>query len=103
LSKVRIVQCLCPQRHCWAAAPYLSANGLPEPDKIDGLRQRIAKILEAAGKKRDDLCCGLCGSRKMHYEDAATPYSTMEEAEGPIAENAARQTLTREYFRRSRN
>jgi hypothetical protein len=95
MSKVRIVQCLCPERHCIMACVYVSPDGEAEPDKTEALCKAMAELLNPR--------CGICGARDFRYEDGATRYATMEEARGPIAEAEMRQRLTREFLRQSRN
>jgi hypothetical protein len=40
--------------------------------------------------------CGLCGSTKLHFEDAETPFGSLAEAESKLRICEAAQSLTRE-------
>ena len=99
MSKVRIVQVLCPSRHCIIATAYQSPDGEEIPEMKARLREK-AETMIARGEMNP--WCGICRSRKWTYEDAPTVFATMEEAAPYLAQNAADQAATREYFRASR-
>jgi thiol-disulfide isomerase/thioredoxin len=99
VSKVRIVQLLCPQRHCVLATAYESPDGAELPEigaRLDGQ----FKSLTDRGEMNP--WCGLCRSRNLHAEDRATRFETMTEAMPHLEELARQNAATREYFRASR-
>lgn len=93
--KVRIVQMLCPSRHCVVATAYEAHDGEAIPEMVDHLKEMFAK-------SGANPWCGLCQSKNLRCEDQPTRFTTMIEAAPYLAENAARQAATREYFRASR-
>jgi hypothetical protein len=99
MSKVRIVQLLCPSRHCVLATAYESPDGAEIPEAADRLTERFSEMVE----KGANPWCGLCKSRDLHAEDAPTKFATMEEAMPYLMENARQQAATREFFRAGRN
>ena len=98
MSKVRIVQLLCPQRHCIVAKAYESPDGEPIPEITTSLVDGFA-LLVARGANAQ---CGLCFSRNLRPEDRPTKWATMAEALPHLEEEARRQAITREYMRASR-
>ena len=99
MSKVRIVQVLCPSRHCIVATAYESPDGEELPKLTERLRKQVEDLM-AAGNMNP--WCGLCNSRQWTYEDRATAYATIAEALPALAETERRNAATREYFRASR-
>ncbi len=99
MSKVRIVQVLCPSRHCIVASAYESPDGEPICEVTDSLRARVESMLATNAM---DPWCGICKSRSWSYDDQATAYSTMEEALPQLQKAADQQAITRAYFRASR-
>jgi hypothetical protein len=99
MSKVRIVQLLCPARHCIIGAAYLSPDGAENPEHKQSLRTQFDLLVKWAGF---DPWCGLCKSRDFHLEDAPTGFATMEEAEPHIREEARRQAETRKFWKASK-
>jgi hypothetical protein len=75
--KVRIVQCLCPQRHCLMGVAYESPDGEADPAKMEALRKTIADLVERV----INPWCAICESRSFIYEDEATRFRTLAEAE----------------------
>jgi hypothetical protein len=98
MSKVRIVQLLCPERHCIIATYYESPDGEAIPEMTDRLREMFADFLKAGANP----WCGICNSRNLHPEDAASIFATMAEAKPFIEKCALDQALTREYFKASK-
>jgi hypothetical protein len=95
---VYIIQCLCPLRHCISAFAYEAEK--PNDSKVEEFKAKIAGLIDA---KKMDPWCGLCNSRDWRYEVEKTIFRTMDEARGPLCENALRQAIAREFFKRSRN
>ena len=95
---VYIIQCLCPQRHCILALAYEA--GEQNTQRLADLQAAVGKMI-ATGEI--DPWCGICQSRERTYETAKTRFRTMEEAMGPLSENAKQQALTRNFFKQSRN
>lgn len=92
---VRIVQLLCPSRHCIIAAVYESEDGAEKP----GVAAEFPQRLEAAGL---NASCGLCGSRELHTEDNRTEYSSVDEAMPVLQDEKARQRLVLSMLRNLR-
>ncbi len=98
--RIRLVQLLCPQRHCIIAMAYFSQSGEAHPDMEDAMSVAFHRAVEA---KVLNPHCGLCHSTDLHLEDGCTGWSTMEEAAPYLAQSAAAQAATAEYFRSGRN
>lgn len=71
--KVRIVQLLCPQRHCITALAYQTENGEEQPEQTEKLKTMLREL-------HLDPWCGLCRSTTLLYEDKPTRFATMQEA-----------------------
>jgi hypothetical protein len=99
MSKVRIVQILCPQRHAILATAYESPDGAPIKDITDRLRYKADSLILDGGL---NPWCGICQSRKWTYEDRPTQYTTMAEALPHFQNLADKQRTVREYLRASR-
>jgi len=69
---VKLVQMLCPQRHCLLASAYAEGAGnfLEACEQLEG-------IIRDAGMNR---WCAICGSRDLRFEEGTTSYQTMAEA-----------------------
>lgn len=69
---IRIIELLCPARHCVIAAAYnpQTSNG-PEVIGMLGERRKALKL---------NPWCGFCGSTDLQYEDAETRFDDMESA-----------------------
>ena len=96
--KVRIVQLLCPNRHCVVAIAYESPDGSEIP-------KYGQELIEAIQSQRFGIhpWCGICQSRTLHPEDRPTNFQTLEEANPTLRANERAQAETREYFRRSKH
>lgn len=75
---VHIVQCLCPSRHAILAIAYLPRDLDSPRTAEDYLRETVARLV-AAGIM--NARCGICKSANLRYEDSATRFQTMAEAE----------------------
>lgn len=74
---VRIIQCLCPQRHCIMGVAYQPNEPMPSEEVLLGFKELIK---EAIQNKMFDPWCGLCGSRDWRYEDSPSKFKTIQEA-----------------------
>jgi hypothetical protein len=98
--KVRIVQCLCPQRHCMMAVSYESPNGEADPSKTEMLRNAIDELVQLHVV---NPWCGICGSCGLNYEDRETRFGTTAEAEPELKAMEEAQERTALFLKRSRN
>lgn len=89
--KVRIIQLLCPQRHCIVAIAYESPNGEEIPENA----QKLNDGLKSHGL---NPWCGICGSKQLQCEDRATGFRTLQEAQPHLEANERAQAITREFF-----
>ena len=101
MSIVRIVQLLCPSRHAVLAAAYETPDGAEEPNKAEALRKQFQEFQKPPMNLNP--WCGICESRELHTEDAATRYATIEEAWPALEETQRRNLATAEYFRQMRH
>jgi hypothetical protein len=94
--KVRIIQLLCPQRHCVAAVAYQSIDGNPSLMHLRAMMISIEMMVEAG---QMSATCGLCGASDLKPEDAPTRYETLDEARPELlkmqADNAATAAMWR--------
>jgi len=97
-QRVRIVQLLCPARHCILAIAYESLDGNAIPYVTDHLFTAFTRALQVGMNP----WCGICDSRDLTYEDQPTRFATILEAQPHLAEAARRNAATREYFRASK-
>jgi len=74
---IRLIQCLCPHRHCVAAVAY--------DDQTDISGEVARRALKKFIEKHLNAFCGICQSRELQYEDQATIFKTMEEAKPHLA------------------
>lgn len=110
---IRIVQCLCPQRHAILAIAYepgITAAQedfggtdditLTEENAADYLRSMVEGLV-----KRQSLnpWCGVCHSRQFTYEDRPTRFATMREAIPELQRLEDAQQRTRVFFDAGRN
>lgn len=91
---VRIVQCLCPSRHCIMAIAYQS--GLTAAQEKIGGCEDITLTEETASAWLKDVVeamiatqtvnpwCDICKSRDFRYEDAKSIFDTIEQARAPM-------------------
>ena len=98
-SKVRILQLLCPSRHCILATYYESPDGAVIPE----MRVRLLEKFADFQKLGLNPWCGICRSRNLRVDDQATVHATIAEAEPAIRELAARQAVTRKFFQASKS
>jgi hypothetical protein len=98
MSKVRIVQLLCPQRHCIVATAYQSPDGEVVPEITDVPQGKFAHMVELGVNP----WCGICSSRDLQPEDRPTPYATLAEAAPFLRHLADAQAATRAFFRASK-
>lgn len=85
-AKVRLVQLLCPNRHCVVAAAYLPGESTFD-EAVAFLRNQL-QSLEAEWR------CGICGSRRLGFEDAETRYDSLAQAAPELAREQAAQLHT---------
>jgi hypothetical protein len=100
VSKVRIVQLLCPQRHCIMALPYESPNGEEQSVRSAALRLTFTRLVE---EKTLNPWCELCKSRELFCEDMPTKFATMDEAKAPLLAQEAAQMATQLMIKGSKN
>lgn len=93
--KIRILQLLCPSRHCLAAAVYESQDGEPKPGMM-------AQLAEQVADHGVSLVCGICGSADVGFEDAVTVFTSMEQARPEFERLQTMNLLTGEAIRRAR-
>ena len=93
--KVRILQHLCPQRHCIAALPYEASDGEEIPAHVEKMRAMEAEM-------RIDPWCGICGSRQLFFEDRPTIFKSMDEAHAPLRKMEEAQAATRAFLKASK-
>lgn len=86
--KVRMIQLLCPSRHCIVAAAYESNSGEPDLATLSDFKGQVQKL-------GLNPWCGICGSRDLKYEDMATKFATMEEAKPHIECEECKNVLSR--------
>ena len=98
MSKVRIVQCLCPQRHCVIGCAYESPDGAEIPEYAELLRQ---KFEDKSGFLKPE--CGLCHSTTLVFEDRPTGFATMDEAAPHFYAAEREQIQTRRFFESGKN
>lgn len=98
---IRLVQCLCPARHCLMAVAYEPEDeGCTPTQAMDALRMVFEK---AVRENIFNPWCGLCGSRELKYEDAISIYKTMDEARPALEQMEREQAFTRQAFASRRN
>jgi len=99
MSKVRIVQLLCPERHCIISTAYESPDGAEIPEIAQRLRERFEEMVKAGLNP----WCGICLSRKLEPEDRPSIFATMKEAIPHLREAERLQAQAREYFKARKN
>lgn len=75
MSKVHLVQLLCPSRHCVMAAAYEEGTAA----SFEGCCQAIEGAITGRGLIRR---CALCKSVDLRFEDGVTRFNSLREA-GP--------------------
>ena len=100
---VRSVPCLCPERHAILALAYESEDGLLSNGEtaVDVLRESIRRVIE---NRSLNPWCGLCAAEPATwtFEDAATRFRTMAEAQKHLRESESEQLRAAELIRRKR-
>lgn len=87
MSKVYLIQLLCPKRHCVIASAF--EEGQNTPDKvIEAMKQQMKK-------NHINPWCGLCGSPKLNFEVAKTKFDSLVEAGPVLFEEQMKQMITR--------
>lgn len=91
MSKVRIVQYLCPQRHCILAA---ASDDTTDAELIHALQQ---KALQLIAEKQFNPICGICGARQDRwvFEVGVTKFDSLEEAMPHLEQCQLQQMLSR--------
>lgn len=97
--KVRMIQLLCPARHCMMAVVYESPDGEPDPAKTVAFLDALALMYE---KKIVNPWCGLCQSRTLTPEDKPTKFATLAEARPHLQEQERQQAIVREAVEATR-
>jgi len=112
---VRLLQCLCPNRHCILGLAYEpgrteAPEDITKPDgpkfilnptnATDWFRREVKKLIVPGGL---NPWCELCKSRNFRYEDAPSIFETLEEAWPVLKASEEAQRRTAEYFKASRN
>lgn len=92
---VRLIQYLCPQRQCIAAAPY-------DPSRTSA-ENALCKMKAMLAKLPINPWCGICGSRSLHYEDMVTIFKTMDEAFPVLMAEQQRQIHVRRIAKAEMN
>lgn len=92
---IRLVQCLCPHRHCIMALAF-DPRAMADSEATDRLKESIAELI---AEKSINPWCELCRSREWHYEVGVTGFATLEQARPILQEEQARQLATQAYFR----
>jgi hypothetical protein len=87
MGNIRLIQYLCPERHCIVGMAYDARERTAE-DALNLLKNSLAE----AGL---NPWCGICGSRNLWFEDAATKFVSLEEALPRLKEEEAKQILSR--------
>jgi hypothetical protein len=87
MSKIHVLQLLCPLRHCCMGAAFD-----PEMESRESVEKGLLAAMEKIGARHE---CALCDSKELHFEEGVTKFSTMEEAKPALAEIEARQVVTR--------
>lgn len=107
---VRLIQLLCPQRHCICAFAYEpGVTVAPGPgegmvlDEHNAAGYMKAYVDDLFARKVIDPWCGLCNSKQLVYEDRPSVFATLEAARPMLEQVQMQQAMTREYFRKTRN
>ena len=87
---VKLVQLLCPKRHCIMGVAYLDGK-----DTFVGVCNRIEDIIREGPLNR---WCGICGSRDLKFKETTTPWKTIPEAYPHLKAAEADQIATRYHL-----
>jgi hypothetical protein len=85
---VKIVQLLCPQRHCILATAYEEERANFE-DACKGLELMVSEV---GPYKRQ---CMICGSRDLRFEEGTTKFKTLVEAAPALTQTMYENIETR--------
>ena len=88
---VYVTQYLCEQRHCIVAMAW-EEGGAETRETVEH------KLLSITREMKINPWCGLCGSAKLHFEYALSPFATLTEALPSLQASEAAQSLTRQHF-----
>jgi hypothetical protein len=98
-TKVRMVQLLCPERHCVMGFAYESEDGKADRQMSVCVTTRFDLMVKTGYV---NPWCGLCKSKDLHTEDGATVFATMEEARPRLLEMEREQAAAREFWKASK-
>ena len=103
-KNVRLVQCLCPARHCIVAVAFAPGTDFRDDrEAILWLQARVEKMLAGGGDVMNPWC-GICraAADRWRYEVAGTRFGTLEEAWPALKLAEAMQRHTAEVMARQR-
>lgn len=84
---VKIVQLLCPHRHCVMGVAYEEGRSSFE-ESCNAMRSAMEQI-------GIHNWCGICGSLDLQFEEHCTPFATLKEAAPALAETMVKNLQTR--------
>jgi predicted ATPase len=84
MMAIRIVQYLCPDRHCILAAAY--------DDRLNNGDEVQKQMQEFMNQNVFNKLCAICASDKLRFEDAPTKFATMDEAK-PVLDELERLNM----------
>lgn len=93
--KIRILQLLCPSRHCLMAAVYESADGEAQSHVVESAKEQIARL-------GLPMVCDICDSKDVQFEDAVTVFRSMAEARPEVERQQMLNLITGEAIRNYR-
>jgi hypothetical protein len=108
MSEVRIVQCLCPKRHCIVGLAYemgqaaLGSDGNDIALSPETAPSWLRGVLDGMILTGVNPWCGLCGAERDSwiYEDAKSKFTSIEEARPELERLEREQAFTRMMFSR---
>lgn len=74
---IRLIQLMCPERHCLLAFAY-DADDMNPKQAADSMRETLRYLREQPAAFIPE--CGICKSLELHTEDGETAWDTIEEA-----------------------
>ena len=92
---VRIVQLLCPRRHCIIAGAYEEGSGTSAHTTRALMEMMTALSIEER--------CALCNSTDLKFEDALTKYASLGEARAALEATERRILESRAVIERHRS
>jgi hypothetical protein len=95
-QKIRLIQHLCPSRHCVMATAYAAPTGEEDPQQVERLKAMEQEL-------QIDPWCGLCGSKQLFYEDRPTIFKTIEQSRIWLRQAEAAQAATRAWWKASKS